>query len=102
MVELTELDRATRFGMIHVRACAALTGYESLVARGRLFTLGWFLRIPEVIGWLNLTSGMLLPFSLTGTRLNSEPAEEQWVEAEAFSSVHDLVHHAILSQPASW
>jgi hypothetical protein len=24
------------------------------------------------------------------------------MDAEAFSSVHDLVHHAILSQPNSW
>mmetsp|Transcript_29833 Transcript_29833/g.65204 ORF Transcript_29833/g.65204 Transcript_29833/m.65204 type:complete len:484 (-) Transcript_29833:388-1839(-) len=34
-----------------------------------------------------------------GMRSNAEPVQEQWVEAEAFSSVHDLVHHAILSQP---
>jgi hypothetical protein len=28
--------------------------------------------------------------------------EDECMDAEAFSSVHDLVHHAILSQPGSW
>jgi hypothetical protein len=29
------------------------------------------------------------------------PSKEAYIEAQAFASVHDLVHHAILSRPDS-